>query len=308
MPAAAAETTVIGFVGLGTMGSRIAGRMLASGCAVAGTNRTASKAAALVDRGLLWRETPREVAEASTVIFSMVADDAALDAVTAGPDGILAGLAPEKVYVDMSTVAPQTSRELAARVRARGAEMLDAPVSGSVPAAEEGSLTIMVGGNEEAFERVAPLLRELGRTVTHVGANGQGLLLKLAINISIVVQMLAFSEGVLLAERGGIDPRLALDVMTDSAIASPMLKARAPLIRDLPAEPWFDVQMMQKDIRLALEASRTLDVPMPTAAVADELLTAARALGYSRRDIAALFDVLAQMHGASAPAGSRHDG
>jgi 3-hydroxyisobutyrate dehydrogenase-like beta-hydroxyacid dehydrogenase len=304
MPEADAETTDIGFVGLGTMGSRIAGRLLASGNAVVGTNRTASKAAGLVERGLDWRETPREVAEASAVIFSMVADDGALDAVTSGPDGILAGLGPHKIYVDMSTVGPQTSRELAERVRSLGAQMLDAPVSGSVPAAEEGSLTIMVGGDEDAFERVAPLLRELGRSVTHVGANGQGLLLKLAVNISIPVQMIAFSEGVLLAERGGIDPQLALDVMTESAIASPMLKARAPLIRHQPAEPWFDVQMMHKDIRLALETARSLDVPAPSAAVADELLTTARSLGYSERDIAVLFDVLAHMDGASAAAGS----
>jgi 3-hydroxyisobutyrate dehydrogenase-like beta-hydroxyacid dehydrogenase len=298
MPETSVGTTEVGLVGLGAMGSQIAGRLLDSGSTVVGTNRTASKAAPLMDRGLVWCATPREVAEAATVIFSMVADDAALDAVTSGSDGILAGLSSRKVYVDMSTVSPQTSRELAKRVRSRGARMLDAPVSGSVPAAGDGSLTIMVGGDQEAFDRVAPLLRELGRTVTRVGENGQGLLLKLAVNISIGVQMLAFSEGVLLAERGGIDPKLALDVMSDSAIASPMLKARAPLIHDLPSEAWFDMQMMQKDIRLALAAARTLDVPASSAAVVDALLTTSRKLGYSRRDIAAFFEVLAQMHGA----------
>jgi 3-hydroxyisobutyrate dehydrogenase-like beta-hydroxyacid dehydrogenase len=234
------------------------------------------------------------------VIFSMVSDDAALEAVTSGPDGILEGLAPGNLYVDMSTVSPDASRKLAERVRSLGAEMLDAPVSGSVPAAEDGSLAIMVGGEDEAFLLVEPLLRELGGTVRHVGANGQALVLKLAINISLAAQMLAFSEGVLLAERGGVDPKLAVAVMSQSAIGSPMLQARAPLVLDLPEEAWFDVQLMQKDIRLALETAHALGVPLPSAAVTDELLTRARELGYGRRDIAALFEVLAQANGAQA--------
>jgi len=295
--------TVIGFVGLGAMGSRIAGRLL-QGNQVYGTNRTASKASALTGRGLIWRDTPREVAEAAEVIFSMVTDDAALEAITSGTDGILAGLAPGKVYVDMSTVSPQASRRLAERVRSLGASMLDAPVSGSVTAAEDGSLAIMAGGPQEAFRAVEPLLRLLGRTVTYAGANGQALLLKLAINISLAVQMLAFSEGVLLAERGGIDPKLAARAMTESAIGSPMLRARAPLILDLPEQAWFDVQLMHKDIRLALETARELNVPLPSAAVTDGMLTKAEELGYARRDIAALFEVLAQTDAAPArPAG-----
>ncbi len=137
--------TMIGFVGLGAMGSRMAGRLL-DGNTVYGTNRTAAKARALTKRGMIWRDTPREVAAAAEVIFTMVADDGALEAVTTGPDGILARLAPGKVYVDMSTVSPRASRELAVRVRALGASMLDAPVSGSIPAAQDGSLAIMVGG------------------------------------------------------------------------------------------------------------------------------------------------------------------
>src|SRR6266581_3020638 len=136
--------STIGFVGLGAMGGRIAARLRASGHQVYGTNRSPSKGVPLVERGLVWRDTPREVADAAEVIFSMITDDAALEAVASGPDGILAGLAPGKVYVDMSTVSPHVSRELAERVRALGVEMLDAPVSGSLPAAEDGSLTIMV--------------------------------------------------------------------------------------------------------------------------------------------------------------------
>jgi 3-hydroxyisobutyrate dehydrogenase-like beta-hydroxyacid dehydrogenase len=290
--------TTIGFAGLGAMGSRIAGRLLAAGHQVYGTNRTPGRAAALREAGLTWREVPREVAEQADVIFTMVADDAALDAVTSGPDGILAGLAPGQIYIDMSTVSPRASRELAERVRARGAEMLDAPVSGSVPAAEDGTLAIMAGGSETAFHRVEPLLRELGRSVTYVGGNGQGLILKLAINTSLAAQTLAFGEGLLLAERGGIDPKLALDVMTGSAIGSPALRARGPLMLDLPDEAWFDVRLMQKDIRLALGAAAASGVPLPSAQLADTMLTRATELGYGHRDLAALFEVLGRMNGA----------
>ncbi len=287
----------IGFVGLGAMGSRIVGRLL-QGHRLFGTNRSASKASGLIAQGMVWRDTPREVAREAEVIFSMVTDDAALEAITSGPDGILAGLAPGRVYVDMSTVSPQASRDLARRVQALGASMLDAPVSGTVTAAEDGALTIMVGGPEDAFHAAEPLLRQIGRTVTHIGENGQALLLKLAINISLAAQMLAFSEGMLLAERGGIDPKLAAEVMTGSGIGSPMLRARAPLVLDLPATAWFDVRLMHKDIRLVLDTARELRVPVPSAAVADALLAQAEEMGYGRRDIAALFEVLARTAGA----------
>ncbi len=282
----------IGFVGLGSMGAPLAGRLL-PGNEVYGTNRTRAKASALTEQGLIWRATPREVAAGAQVVFSMVTDDAALAAITSGPDGILAGLWPGSVYVDMSTVSPQASRELATRVHWAGATMIDAPVSGSVPAAENGTLAIMVGGPDEAFQAVAPLLRRLGSSITHVGGNGQGLLLKLAINISLAAQMLAFSEGVLLAERGGIDPGLAARAMTGSAIGSPMLQARAPLILDLPEQAWFDVQLMHKDIRLALEAARESKVPLPAASAAESVLSQAEEMGYGHRDIAGLFQVLA---------------
>ena len=237
----------------------------------------------------------REVAAAAEVTFTMVTDDEALAAITAGPDGVLAGLGTGKVYVDMSTVSPRASRELAEQVRALGAQMLDAPVSGSIPQAESGTLAIMVGGDPEAFAAVEPLLRELGQTVTHVGTNGQGLLLKLAVNISLAVQTLAFSEGLLLAERGGIDPRIAAEVMSTSSIGSPMLKARIPLLLDLPQQAWFDVALMDKDIRLARSAADELGITLPSAAVADDMLTRASELGYAHRDLAALHQVLAEL-------------
>jgi len=287
--------TTVGMVGLGSMGGRIAGRLLARGYSVVGTNRTRARADELVTQGLVWCDTPRATAEHSDVVISMVTNDDALDAVTGGADGILAGLAPGSVYIDMSTVSPRTSRAVAERVAWLGAMMLAAPVSGSVPAAESGTLAIMVGGMRDAFERVEPILRELGSTVTFVGDVGQALLLKLGINISLGVQMLAFSEGVLLAEQGGVDRSVALEVLTHSAIGSPMLQARAPLLLELPEEAWFDVAMMQKDLRLALEGGREQGLLMPSTTAADQMLTVARAAGYEHRDIAALFPLLSEL-------------
>jgi 3-hydroxyisobutyrate dehydrogenase-like beta-hydroxyacid dehydrogenase len=295
MPATTA--TRIGFVGLGHMGGTMAARFLSAGYPVYGEERNRAHAQALVRDGLQWRDTPREIAEAADILFTSLPDDGVLEAVASGPDGILAGLAAGKIWVDVSTVSPRASRELAERVRTLGAAMLDAPVSGSVPQVQAGTLTIMVGGNKEAYARVEPILRELG-TPTHIGENGQGLVLKLAINISLAVQMLAFAEGLLLAERSGIDRKLAIDVMTQSPIGSPMLKARAAMVLDLPDEAWFDVGLMQKDLELALDTARQLRVPLPSTAIADELLTVARALDYERRDLAALFEVLARLAGS----------
>ncbi len=276
----------------------MAARLLAAGYPIYGVKRNRANAQGLSQDALQWRDTPREVAEAADVVFTSLPDDRVLEAVASGPDGIFVGLTSGKIWVDMSTASPRASRERAERAEL-GAAMLDAPVSGSVPQVQAGTLTIMVGGDEGAYARVEPILRELG-TPTHIGENGQGLVLKLAINISLAAQMLAFSEGLLLAERAGIDRKLAAEVMTQTAIGSPMLKARLPLVLDLPEEAWFDVGLMQKDVALALDEARRLRVPLPSAAAADELLTLARALGYERRDLAALFEVLGRLAGDAA--------
>ena len=294
-----AMATRIGFIGLGRMGGNMAARLLAAGYPIYGEEQTRADAQGLIQRGLRWRDTPREVAGAAGVVFTSLPDDEVLEAVASGPDGILAGLAAGKIWVDMSTVSPRASRELAARVRELGASMLDAPVSGSVPQVQAGTLTIMVGGDEQAYAQVEPILRELG-TPTYIGENGQGLVLKLAINISLAVQMLAFAEGLVLADRAGIDRELAVGVMTQSAIGSPMLKARAELVLDLPEDAWFDVSLMQKDVVLALDAARELHIPLPSTAAADEVLTVARGLGYEHRDLAAMFEVLGQLAGGPA--------
>jgi 3-hydroxyisobutyrate dehydrogenase-like beta-hydroxyacid dehydrogenase len=287
--------TRIAVIGLGTMGGRIAARLMSQGHDVWGTNRTKTKAQALIEQGMHWSDTPRQAAEVADVVISMVTNGEALEAITSGPDGILAGLRSGAVYIDMSTVGPETSRDLANKVAATGASMLAAPVSGSVSAVEEGSLAIIVGGDADVFAKVESILRQLGTQITVVDDAAQALLIKQAINISLAVQMLAFSEGVLLAERGGVDRDVAINALTSSAIGSPMLKARAAMVRELPDQAWFDVRLMQKDIRLALESGGQLGVPLPSTRVADDLLTAAATLGYEHRDIAVMFRVLSEL-------------
>jgi 3-hydroxyisobutyrate dehydrogenase-like beta-hydroxyacid dehydrogenase len=263
--------TRIGFVGLGTMGGPLAGRLLYRN-RVFGTNRTQSKASGLIDRGLIWRNTPREVAVAADVVFSMVADDAALEAVTSGPDGILAGLQPGALYIDMSTVSPGASRELSHVVRSVGADMVDAPVSGGVIAAETGTLAIMVGGTEAGFRAAEALLLRLGSTVTHVGGNGQGLLLDLALNISTAAQLVAFREGVMLAAHGGIDPAVTERAMTEFATGPAIAEAGLPLGLDVSAQAGFDPAGVHKGIRLALETARASGLQLPVATALEQAL------------------------------------
>jgi 3-hydroxyisobutyrate dehydrogenase-like beta-hydroxyacid dehydrogenase len=279
------------------MGGGVTRRLLQAGHTVHGYNRSREKAAPLVDLGLVLEGSPRDVAEAADVVFSMVTNVDALQAVTQGPEGIVAGLAPEKIYVDMTTGTPEASRALADQVAELGAQMLDAPVSGSVSTLEEGRLTIMVGGDDDAFAAVEPILLDIGPKVLHIGSNGQALLMKIAINLSLQVQMVAFCEGLLLAEKDGIDREVAVEALLASVIASPMLKYRGPFVLEQPDEAWFDVNMMQKDMNLALEAGRKLDVPMPTTAISNELLTAARGMGLAEQDFAVVYEVLAQMAG-----------
>lgn len=279
------------------MGGGVVRRLLAAGHAVTVWNRTPEKAAPLLEAGAQWADSPRQVAERSEITFTMVTNTAAVKAVVEGPDGILAGLEPGKVYVDMSTASPANTRELAEKVAEVGAHMVDAPVSGSVITLEQGKLSIMVGGDADVFERVKPVLEAIGPRVFHLGPNGAAVTMKIAINLSLAVQMLAFSEGVLLAEKSGIAREKAVEVMLASVIASPMVAYRGPFVLEQPEEAWFDCHMMQKDLNLALELGRELEVPLPTTAVTNELLTAANGMGVGEKDFAVLFDVLAAMSG-----------
>jgi len=289
----------LGFVGLGVMGSEMVNRLLGKGYSVSGYNRTRTKAGWLSKKGMKWANTPREVVSASDITLSMVTNSAALAAVMNGPDGMLAGVKPGKILVDMSTVGPAFSRELAEKVRGKGGDLVDAPVSGSVITLQEGKLSVMAGGRKATFEKVKPLLLDIGPKVTHVGESGQALVMKIGVNLSLAVQMLAFCEGVLLAEKSGIKRETAVDVLTHSVIASPMVEYRGPFVLKMPEEAWFNVNMMQKDMLLALELGRQLDVPMPTTAVTNEFLTAARGMGVADKDFAVVFAVLAKMAGVS---------
>ncbi len=290
--------TKIGYVGLGDMGSRMVVRLLDAGYDVIGWNRTKSKGDHLVEMGMAWGDNPHAVAEASDITFSMVTNTRAVEAITQGDDGIIAAMGPGKIYIDMSTMSPAYSRELSEQVKATGGVMLDAPVSGSIVTLENGKLSIMVGGDKDAFEKVTPVLQAIGPTVHHVGVNGLAVGMKIATNLGLAVQMLAFSEAVLLAEKSGIPRELAVEVLCASVIASPMVQYRGPFVIEHPeGKSWFDCQMMQKDMMLALEMGRELDVPLPTTAATNEFLTAGRGMGVGDYDFAIIFDVLAKMAG-----------
>jgi len=289
----------LGFVGLGTMGGQMVARLLSKGHVVTGYNRTRSKAQWLLDKGMRWADSPAAVADTADITFAMVTNSVALTGIMEGPEGILAGLGAGKVFVDISTVSPTVSRAFAVKVREKNADMVDSPVSGSVITLQEGKLSVMVGGRRETFERVKPILQDIGPKVTYVGDNGLALVMKIAVNLSLAVQMMAFSEGVLLAEKSGIARETAVDVLTHSAIASPMIQYRGPFVIKQPAEAWFDVNMMQKDMLLAMDMGRDLDVPLPTTAVSNEFLTAARGMGWEKLDFACVFDVLARMSGVT---------
>jgi 3-hydroxyisobutyrate dehydrogenase-like beta-hydroxyacid dehydrogenase len=275
----------------------MAKRLLDAGYPVVGYNRTPAKARWLVEAGLRLADSPRGTAEGSDVVFSMVTDTAALRAVALGPDGILAGLGRGATLVEMSTVSPAVIHELAALAEARGAAVLDAPVSGSGVTVEQGTLSFMVGGDPAVLERVRPYLLAIGPTVTQVGALGFGKTMKIAINLALGAQFLAFSETILLADRAGIPRERAVEVVLKSALASPMLKYRGPLVLKMPSGPIFTVGLMQKDLELAMELGRTVGVSLPSVALAHEMLTAARGLGLAHFDFAVMFDVLATMNG-----------
>ena len=287
----------LGFIGLGKMGGRVAKRLLDAGHTVTGYNRTRAKAQWLLDAGMQWGASPRQVVEQSDVIFSMVTDTTAFQDICNGDDGVLAGLRAGQVYIDMSTINVAVSRAFAEQVAAQGAQMLDVPISGNVMHVSNGTASLIVGGERATFERVKPLLLNITSKINYIGDHGQAILMKIAINLSLSTQFLAFSEGILLAEKMGISRAAAIETWCNSAVASPATAHRAPFVLQKPAEVWFDVNMMQKDLLLALELGRTANVPLPSVALANELLTSARAMGLASEDFAVMFEVLARMSG-----------
>jgi len=285
----------VGFVGLGVMGESIARRLLGAGYVVQGFNRTAAKAAGLVELGMILAPTARAAAQGASVVFSMVSDGAALAAVCAGDDGILAGLRSESIYVDLSTVGPEASEAARLAAEESGARFLAAPVSGSVATIREGRLSFMVGGEAEALEEVRPVLVEIGSSIVHVGTVQQAAAMKLAVNLSIAAQVIAFSEGVLLAERYGIEAAQAVDILLGSVVASPMLAYRGPFLLNPPEVPWFTVALARKDLAIARDMADRVSLPLWSAAVAAPVLAASQALGFGQDELASVGHALRVM-------------
>ncbi len=287
----------LGWIGLGDMGQVIVPRLLAAGHQVSGWNRTRSKADGLIEEGMAWADSPREVAAASDVVFSMVTDAAAVFAIALGDNGVIAGLSADGVYLDMSTIDPQVSRDTAAAFAERGLTMLDAPMSGSPVTIRQGSASTMVGGDRAAYEKVEPVLRDIGSKVSYIGPSGTAVQMKVAINLTLIVEMVVFCESVALAEKGGVDRAVAVDAMLKSVVASPVMGYRGPFILDMPDKPLADVTLQQKDMVLALEVARRQGSPAPLGAVANELLNACRGLGIDHRDFVTVFDVYHMLAG-----------
>jgi 3-hydroxyisobutyrate dehydrogenase-like beta-hydroxyacid dehydrogenase len=291
----------IGFVGLGAMGQLIVPRLMAVGHAVTGWNRSPDKAASLRATGMRWAESPRAVAAASDIVFTIVTDSAAVRAVALGEDGILAGLAKGGIYLDMSTIAPDASRAVAAEFAKAGCIMLDAPLSGSPVTVRQGNASIMVGGDEAAYERVRDVLLAIGPKVTHIGGNGLACQMKIAVNLLLMVEVVAFGEAVALAEKGGVAREAAVDAILKSVAAAPVLGYRGPFILDgnMPETPLADVTLQQKDMLLALDIGRKLGTPVPLAAAANEIMNASRGLGIDHNDFAVVHQVYRRLGGYS---------
>jgi 3-hydroxyisobutyrate dehydrogenase-like beta-hydroxyacid dehydrogenase len=287
----------IGFVGLGRMGSPMALNLVRAGYLVTVYNRTPEKTKPLAEAGAAVAGSLAELARDSEIVITMVSDSVALQDVVLGPDGLLDTLQAGAVLIDMSTVDPKISRQVAEAVRARGAHMLDAPVSGSTMLAEQGTLSIMVGGEESVHERVREVLLKMGSRTTHVGPNGAAASLKLAVNIVIGVTMEVLAESIVLAQRAGVAPEIAVEVLSNSAVASPFLKYKAPQLLQPLGPAAFTASMMQKDFTLALQMAREAGVPLPATAAANEVITMARGLGLGDHDFAAVTTVIKQLSG-----------
>ena len=287
----------VGFAGLGAMGAGIAQRLMDAGYDVVGWNRTEEKAQHLLDAGMGWADTPRELAASVDVLFTMLTNTAAIEAIASGPDGVLAGLAEGRIWADISTIAPDASIALAERVRVTGASFLDCPVSGSPATLAAGEMSVMVGGDREAFDHVAEVLHAIGPKVTYIGPNGQAILTKVAINLALVVSVTALAEGVALVEKAGVDRRAVIDAMLKSVIASPVVGYRAPLLVD-DTDVFADVELQQKDLVLAQDLARRLGIAVPTCAATSEMLNAARSSKRADRDfIVSVHDAYRQMGG-----------
>lgn len=285
----------VGFLGLGTMGAPMAANLLKAGFSVVVWNRTAAKAAPLSDVGAKIGKTPAHVAAEVEVVITMVAQPQDVEAVVLGPDGVLDGLEPRSVLIDMSTVSPATSRKLAGAVAAKRGEFLDAPVVGSRGPAMDGTLVILVGGLPTTLERCRPMLSAMGKAVIHAGGVGMGSALKLATNLMLAHLAAGFSEGVLLVQRAGLDPRRYLEVLEASTFRSPWYQTKGASMIRRDFIPHFALKHMHKDLRLMGELAEDVNVVLPITRAIQELFAGSEASGKGELDYSA---ILAQLEGA----------
>jgi 2-hydroxy-3-oxopropionate reductase len=285
----------VGFIGLGIMGRPMAGHLLKAGYPLTVWNRSSAAVDALVQEGAQAASGPADVARGSDIVFTMVGDSSDVEQVILGPGGVLAGARPGLVIIDMTTISPEVTRGIAARCGELGVHMLDAPVSGGEKGALEATLSIMVGGEPELFERCRPLLEVLGKTITYVGSHGMGQTVKLCNQVVCGLNILAAAEGLCLAAKAGVDPRIVLSVITQGAAGSWMLENLGPKMAAGDFAPGFTVKWQIKDLRLALEAAAQLDLPLPGTALVQQLFRAVAADGGSDEGTQALVKALEKL-------------
>jgi 3-hydroxyisobutyrate dehydrogenase len=282
----------IGFIGLGIMGAPMARNLLRAGHALTVHNRTRARAEPLVAEGATAAESPAAVAAAVEAVVTMLPDTPDVEAVLAGPGGVLAGARPGLLAIDMSTIAPDVARGLAERAAAAGVDLLDAPVSGGEQGAIAGTLSIMVGGTPAAVERAAPIFAALGQQVTHMGGPGQGQMTKLVNQVIGATTLAAVAEGVVLAERAGLDPAATIRAIGGGAASSWMVRELGPRMQRRDFAPGFMVRLQQKDLRLALAAAQQLGVQLPTTALVHLLFKTLEAQGAGDEGTQALVKAL----------------
>ncbi len=287
----------IGFAGLGLMGSRMAANLLKKGFALTVWNRTAGRCAGLEREGASVARTPRELAEKADVVVACVADPPAVERVVFAEDGLLAGVRPGFRYLECSTVGPETTRRVQEALRARGADALEAPVTGSKNGARDGTLLFMTGGEPAVHQELLPVMMAMGSKAIHCGAMGQGSTVKLIGNSVISFMLEALCEGVVLGRRAGVELRTILDVIQASGYASPYYAFKGEAIARRDFEEHFALELLVKDQTLMLEQAAALKVPMPGLAAVREVFQAARAQGLGREDVAAVVKVLERAAG-----------
>ena len=290
----------VGFIGLGIMGRPMARNLRRAGHALCVYARRADSVEPLVAAGASACTSPAEVARQAGIVFSMVADTPDVEQVILGPNGVLEGVRPGSVVVDMSTISPSTTRDMAERLRERGAEMLDAPVSGGELGAIDGVLSIMVGGTEAAFERVLPLFEVMGRNIVHVGENGAGQVCKSCNQVVVSQTMAGVGEAMLMARASGVDPAKVRDALLGGSAYSKILEIHGQRMIDANYEPGFKASLHRKDLRIVLEAAHELGIAMPGTALVSQYLNALVGRGLGDLDSAALFRVLEDVNGAAA--------